>query len=109
MKAFHNDAHGLITARHLAEIGINLFNFSFEHGLEQVRGLAGETVTLLGNLPPRDVLAQGPAEQVREAAAVMLKSVADHRRIVFSAGEGMPPGVSSENLDAFCTAVAAAK
>jgi uroporphyrinogen-III decarboxylase len=109
VKALHNDAHGLITARHLTEMGVNLFNFSFEHGLGQMRELAGEPVTLLGNLPPRDVLAQGSAEEVRRATVAMVKSAGDGRRIVFSAGGGMPPGVPSENIDAFWAAVAAGK
>jgi len=108
VKALHNDAHGLITARRLEEIGVNLFNFSFEHSLAQMRELAGPTVTLLGNLPPRDVLALGTPEDVRRGVAAMLQSIGDRRRIVFSVGGGTPPGVSSENLDAFCQAVAQA-
>ena len=106
VKAFHNDAHGLVTARHLAEIGVNLFNFSFAHTLGQMRELCGDTVTLLGNLPPRDVLADGTAEEVRRAVRQMLESVPDRRRIVFSAGGGTPPGVPTENLEAFWAAIA---
>ena len=109
VKALHNDAHGLITARHLTEIGVNLFNFSFEHNLRQMRELAGPQVTLLGNLPPRDVLARGSAEDVRQAAAAMLKSAGDGSRIIFSAGGGMPPGVPSENIDAFCYVLTTSK
>lgn len=106
VKAFHNDAHGLITAQHAAEIGINLFNFSFEHGLQQMRELCGESVTLLGNIPPRDVLALGTPNDVRCATARMLDSIADKRRIVFSAGGGTPPGVPSQNIEAFWAAIA---
>ena len=36
----HNDAFGLITAGHLAEMGVNLFNFSFEHPVAEIRALA---------------------------------------------------------------------
>ena len=106
VKAFHNDAHGLVTARHLAEIGVNLFNFSFQHPLDQMRAVCGDSVTLLGNLPPRDVLAEGTAEDVRRAARGMLEAVSDRRRIVFSAGGGTPPGVPTENLEAFWAVIA---
>lgn len=109
VKALHNDAHGLITARYLAEAGVNLFNFSFEHSLTQMRELCGPTVTLLGNLPPRDVLAQGSPEQVRQETGRMLTSIADKRCILFSAGGGTPPGVPSENIEAFCRAVTEAE
>jgi len=105
VKAFHNDAHGLITAGHLTEIGVNLFNFSFEHSLAEMRRLAGETVTLLGNIPPRDVLAQGTPDDVRRSVARALGSIGDRRRILWSAGGGMPPGVRDENVEAFVAAV----
>ncbi len=106
VKALHNDAHGLITARYLQQIGVNLFNFSFEHGMETMRRLAGESVTLLGNIPPRDVLASGTSDEVRRRTAEAMASTADHRRIIWSAGGGAPPGMPSENLDALCAAVA---
>jgi uroporphyrinogen decarboxylase len=105
VRALHNDAHGLITARHLAEIGVNLFNFSFEHSLATIRELAGDSVTLLGNLPPRLVLAEGTPDDVRRATIEMLASVGDPRRVLFSAGGGTPPGVPSENIDALCATV----
>jgi uroporphyrinogen-III decarboxylase len=104
VKALHNDCHGLITARHLAEMGSNLFNFSFEHGLDEIRQLAGDSVTLLGNIPPRDVLARGTPDDVERNVAEALAPVSDKRRIILSCGGGTPPGVSSANLDAFCAA-----
>lgn len=104
VKAFHNDAYGLICARELRALGVNLFNFSFEHSLEQIRQLAGEGVTLLGNVPPRDVLAKGTPADVRRNARAALASLADRRWVILSAGGGTPPGVPSENLDALVAA-----
>ncbi|HWR74506.1 MAG TPA: uroporphyrinogen decarboxylase family protein, partial [Bacteroidales bacterium] len=102
---FHNDAAGIITAGHLQEIGINLFNFSFNHPIDEIRRLAGDSVTLLGNLPPRDVLALGKPAEIQAGAKSMMGSVADHTRIIWSCGGGMPPDVSTENLRTFITAV----
>jgi uroporphyrinogen decarboxylase len=102
VKFLHNDASGLITARRLAAMGVNLFNFSFNHSLAEIRRLAGESVTLLGNVPPRDVLAAGTPEQVRAAAAEALNSLDDRRRVILSCGGGVPPGVSTENIEALC-------
>ena len=107
VKALHNDARGLITAKYLAEMGFNLFNFAFEHPLGEIRRLAGDSVTLLGNIPPRDVLASGTPDDVKRIAGEMLGSVEDRRRMIFSCGGGMPPGVSSENVDAFFETVTA--
>ena len=36
-----NDAHGLVTARYLESMGCNLFNFSFEHTIDEIRQLTG--------------------------------------------------------------------
>ena len=40
-----------------------MFNFSFEHSLGEIRELAGNEVVLVGNIPPRDVLAGGTPER----------------------------------------------
>ena len=105
VRFFHNDAAGLVCAPHLAEIGINLFNFSSDHGLAKMRKLCGESVALLGNIPPRDVLASGTTAQVKEAAESMLNGLNDRKRIIASCGGGMPPDVSTENINAFIAAV----
>jgi uroporphyrinogen decarboxylase len=104
VKFLHNDCHGLVTARHLAAMGVNLFNFSFEHGMNQMRQACGEGVVLLGNIPPRDVLARGTPADVRRSVAEMRSSITDKRRVILSCGGGTPPGVSTANLEAFCEA-----
>ncbi len=100
VKALHNDCHGLITAKTMAEMGLNLFNFSFEHSLPQMREACGETVTLLGNIPPRDILALGTPEGVRQSVAEALEPVTDRRRLILSVGGGTPPNVPTENIEA---------
>jgi uroporphyrinogen decarboxylase len=104
VKFFHNDAAGLVCAPYLPQIGVNLFNFSFLHTLTEMKELAGNAVTLLGNIPPRDVLAAGTPEQVRNSVKAALDSVSDRSRIILSCGGGMPPDVSTENIEAFLSA-----
>ncbi len=106
IRFFHNDAEGMICAPHLADIGINLFNFSHNHPLQAMREAVGDSVALLGNIPPRDVLAQGTPEQVHHAVRDLLASVNTTRGLILSCGGGMPPGVPSENIDAFLSAAA---
>ncbi len=105
VKFFHNDAPGLVCAPYLEEIGINLFNFSFEHGLDQMKKLTGNRVTLLGNIPPRDVLMVGTPEDVRNSVKAALDSVEDKSHIVMSCGGGIPQDVSTANIEAFLSAV----
>jgi len=105
VRFFHNDAPGLVCAPHLAEIGVNLFNFSSDHSFAQIRKLAGDSVALLGNIPPRDVLAAGTPAQVTDAVEAMLAGIENRSRIIASCGGGMPPAVSTENINAFIEAV----
>jgi uroporphyrinogen-III decarboxylase len=105
VKFLHNDSAGLICGPYLNEIGINLFNFSFNHSIEDMKRLTGNKVTLLGNLPPRDVLSAGSEKDVRAGVTEMMSSVKDHSRIIWSCGGGMPPSVSTENINAFIKAV----
>jgi uroporphyrinogen decarboxylase len=105
VRFLHNDADGLLTAKYLNEMGINMFNFSFEHTFGTIRELAGREVVLVGNIPPRDVLAGCTPEQVKMAVKKAFGEVADYSRIIWSAGGGMPPDVKTENICAFIEAV----
>ena len=101
----HNDAQGLITAKHMKDINVNMFNFSFEHTMGEIRNLAGPDVILVGNIPPRDVLAAGTTGQVGEAVKKCMGEIRDHDHVIWSCGGGMPPEVSNENISAFIDAV----
>ena len=101
----HNDADGLITAKNLHEMGVNMFNFSFNHTMGEIRELAGPGVVLVGNIPPRDVLAAGTPEQVDAAVKKAFGEISDYDRIIWSVGGGMPPEVQSINITSFINAV----
>lgn len=101
VRFFHNDAQGLISTPFLKEAGINLFNFSFEHSINEIRQLAGPEIALLGNLPPRDVLAALSPEEVARRTREMWNEVDDKSRIVWSCGGGMPQNVPTENIRIF--------
>jgi uroporphyrinogen decarboxylase len=70
-----------------------------------IRELAGPGVILVGNIPPRDVLSQGTPLQVKTAVDKAFGEINDYSRIIWSAGGGMPPDVSTENINAFISAV----
>lgn len=105
VKFFHNDAYGLICAPYLHEMGINLFNFSHEHGLDEMKKLTQNKITLLGNIPGRDVLAHGSAEEIRKYVRAADASLTDKTKIIWSCGGGMPPDVPTENIKEFISSV----
>jgi uroporphyrinogen decarboxylase len=107
VRFLHNDAAGLITAKYLEQMNVNLFNFSFEHDFCEIRRLAGDKVTLLGNIPPRDVLALGTAEDVRRSVGGLLGRVSERRRMIVSAGGFAPAALTADKIAAFCAAARA--
>ena len=71
----------------------------------EIRELAGPHVILVGNIPPRDVLAAGTPQQVNEAVKKAMGEIKDHSNVIWSCGGGMPPEVSNDNINAFLDAV----
>jgi uroporphyrinogen decarboxylase len=105
VKFLHNDAHCRISAPFLPEMGVNLFNMGFDVTLNELKAMTGNKVTLLGNIPPRDVLASGTPTDVASVTTELINSLKDQSRVIVSCGGGMPPGVKSENIEAFIQAV----
>jgi len=105
VKFLHNDANCMESIELLPEMGVNLFNMGFETNLNVLKEKTGNRVTMLGNIPPRDVLAGGTPDQVRAAVMDLAESLVSTERVLFSCGGGMPPGVKTENLRAFIHAV----
>lgn len=105
VKFLHNDAPCKVSAPLLPEMGINLFNMGFDITLNELKQLTQNKITLLGNIPPRDVLASGDNAKITEATTQLVDSLKDTSRVIFSCGGGMPPGVSSESIQTFMKAV----
>jgi uroporphyrinogen decarboxylase len=100
VKFFHNDAECAKSIRYYSEIGINLYNPGIFNTLAELRQMSANKLTILGNVPPRDVLAKGSAADVSAAVKRLLAETTDTSRLILSCAGGMPPGVSTENLRA---------
>jgi uroporphyrinogen decarboxylase len=105
VKFFHNDAPCKACAPLLPEASINLLNFGIQHTLSDMKEWTGNKLALLGNIPPRDVLADGTPDDVVRSVTEMLNTLQDYSRIIVSCGGGMPPGVSTENIEALISTV----
>ncbi len=105
IKFFHNDADCKVSVKYYAELGINLFNPGTQLTVNELKEATNGRLTILGNIPPRDVLSAGTPEDVARATAELIRSVQDRSRFIPSCGGGMPPGVSTENIRAFIGAL----
>lgn len=105
VKFLHNDAPCKVSAPFLPEMGINLFNMGFDVTLNELKELTQNKITLVGNIPPRDVLANGTQDDVKKATEDLINSLNDYSRVIISCGGGMPPGVSTDNILTFIETV----
>jgi len=98
VKFFHNDADFRASMSHYPDMGVNLFNPGVQATVNEIKAATGNRLTVLGNIPPRDVLAAGTPDDVSKAVKELLDTIEDKSRFILSCGGGMPPGVSTENL-----------
>jgi uroporphyrinogen-III decarboxylase len=105
VKFLHNDASCKASLQYLPEIGVNLFNMGFDTDMNELKKQTNNKVAMLGNIPPRDVLAGGNPVDVEEAVTRLMDSLLDKSRIILSCGGGMPPNVPSENINSFIRTV----
>jgi uroporphyrinogen-III decarboxylase len=105
VRFLHNDAPCKVSAPFLPAMNVNLFNMGFDITLNELKELTANNVTMLGNIPPRDVLASGTPQDVKNVTTELIKSLRDRSRVIVSCGGGMPPGVDSRNIAAFIEAV----
>jgi uroporphyrinogen decarboxylase len=104
VKFFHNDADFRVSVRHYPDMGVNLYNPGIQMGINEIKEATGNRLTVLGSIPPRDVLAAGTPEQVKQATTIMLNELTDKSRLILSCAGGMPPGVTTENIHALIQA-----
>ncbi len=104
IKFFHNDAECAKSIRYYPELGINFYNPGVYNNIGELFSMSENKLAILGNIPPRDVLAKGTVSEVQRAVRTLCKQRPQGSRLVLSCAGGMPPGVTSENLKAFVEA-----
>jgi uroporphyrinogen decarboxylase len=105
VKFFHNDAPCKASAPLLEAAGINLLNFGIQHQLAEMKTWTNNRITLMGNIPPRNVLAEGTPADVARAVKEMLTPLDDRSLLIVSCGGGMPPHTPTENIKALISTV----
>ncbi len=105
VKFFHCDARLKAAAPMLEAAGINLLNFGMQHTVAEMKAWTNNRIALMGNIPPRDVLAEGTPADVARAVHEMLQPLEDRSRLIVSCGGGMPPNASTENIKALIETV----
>jgi uroporphyrinogen decarboxylase len=105
VKFFHNDADCSMSVKYYPEIGINLYNPGLDLSISEIHEATKNKLVVLGSLPPRDVLAACTPDEVYVQTKQMIEQVKNKSMLLASCGGGMPPKVTTENINSFIKAV----
>jgi uroporphyrinogen decarboxylase len=98
IRVYHNDTPCPHLIEPMSTLGFDVLNFSHELDIATVQVKLPD-VALMGNVPPRDVMALGTPEQVSTWAQDCIRKTGG-RGLILSAGGGVSPGTSPEAIDA---------
>jgi uroporphyrinogen-III decarboxylase len=104
VRIYHNDTPCPHLLDDLAEANFDVFNFSHEMDVGEVKARMGYRVALMGNVPPLAVGVRGTPEEVVSWARACLDRAAPGGGMILSFGGGVSPGTPAENIDALLSA-----
>jgi uroporphyrinogen decarboxylase len=104
VRVYHNDTPSEHLLPKLGALPFEVWNFSHETDIATVQAALPDK-TLMGNVPPLRVLAQGAPDEVYAHARACIEKTGG-RRLVLSAGGGVNAGTTAENVDALVKATA---
>ncbi len=105
IRVYHNDTPCPHLLEKLAQAGFEVFNFSHEMDIGEVKAKMGHRVAVMGNVPPLDVGVRGTPEEVVRWAKICLDKAASDGGMILSFGGGVSPGTPPQNIDALFQAV----
>jgi uroporphyrinogen-III decarboxylase len=104
VRVYHNDMPCPHLLESLAEANFDVFNFSHQVDIGEVKAKMGHRVALMGNVPPLDMGVRGTPADVAQRARECLDKGAPGGGMILSFGGGVSPGTLAENIDALVAA-----
>ena len=105
---FHNDYDNDVCFPYMHDMGVDLFNFTHGKDIGNVRKAVGNTVTLLGNVPPMSLREKTPEDVYKLTKDVIAgyreANGGDLKGLLLSTGGGAPMGATRENIEAMVRA-----
>jgi uroporphyrinogen-III decarboxylase len=104
IRVYHNDTPCMHLVESLAEANFDVFNFSHEMDIAEVKAKMGHRVAMMGNVPPLGVGVRESPEVVEQWALKCLDKGAPGGGMILSFGGGVSPGTPPESMDALLKA-----
>jgi uroporphyrinogen decarboxylase len=104
VKVYHNDARIDPFLENLAEVGIDVLNWTHKLDINDVRRRTGGKICLMGNVSPLEIGVRGTPQEVKTATLNLLQK-AGREGVILSLGGGVSPGMPGANIRAMIEAV----
>ena len=101
---FHNDTDNDVCFPHIKDLTVDVFQFTHEKNIGDVRKIIDDSVTLLGNFPGMALRNETPDEVYKLTTGVINDYKAHNngsiKGLILSPGGGMPMGATTDNINA---------
>lgn len=86
VRVYHNDSKTMHMLEQISDLGVQLFNFSFQNDLKETKERIGDRVCLWGNVEPIGIFRTGTTEQIEEICKKKIEIGAPGGGFVLSTG-----------------------
>lgn len=86
IRIYHNDSKTMHILEQIRELGIQLFNFSFQNDIKETKDRIGDSVCLWGNVEPIGIFRTGTPQQIEDICLQKIKIAAPGGGFVLSTG-----------------------
>lgn len=103
IRIYHNDSPCQHLFPYFADLGFEVLHFSHRIPLAEARAELGPAITLMGNVPPAEVMVHGTPDQVEAAARECIAQVGG-TGLILAPGGSTNVGTPADNIDALVLA-----
>ncbi len=104
VRVYHNDTPCQHLYPALAEANFDVFNFTHEADIAQVKAAMGHRVAMMGNVAPLAVGVRESPQVVAQHSQACLDKAGPGGGLILSVGGGVSPDMPAENIDAMLAA-----
>ena len=102
MVLYHNE-YPIPYPEALSQLKVDIFHFG--GSISRLKNAIGDKMTLMGNLPPVEILARGSKEKVFEESIKAISKGARGGRFLLSSGGGLAPETPATSIEAMRNAL----
>jgi uroporphyrinogen decarboxylase len=86
LRVYHNDAKTMHLLEQIRDLGVQLFNFSFQNDIKETKERIGDRVCLWGNVEPIGIFRTGSPEEIEDICRRKIEVAAPSGGYILSTG-----------------------